>query len=103
MRPGLRSGYLIPVETPQEMQCVCLALLVFMDHNGMSICDAEMTEHAEQILRDELERMGGEKSSALALRMSQLLEAALLAEGAGLDLQTIAKHVKSKREEAAQN
>jgi hypothetical protein len=85
----MKSGYLISVATPEEVQCVCLAFLLFLDDNDMSICNTEMTEWAREILLRELEKLGPEKTAKLGFQLSKILNAALFAEASGEKMKTV--------------
>ena len=99
----MKSGYLIPVESPQEMQCLCLAFLIFLDHHDLSISSDEVTQGAEEILLQELDALGPVKMSALALRMAMLMQGALVLEKNGVDITELGKTMKAKQDEAALN
>jgi len=101
----MKMGYLIQCATPNEVQLYCLAVLTTMDRLGMdlTITNTEMTEDAEDIFKQELERMSDNERLKFALRVALLLKEAMQVELQGIDIEAMGLAAQKKRDAALLN
>ncbi len=84
----MKMGYLIQCASPQEIQLYCLGILTTMDRLGLelTITNDDMTENAEEIFKQELEKMSEKECLEFGLRVATLLREAMKVEAQGIDL-----------------
>jgi len=101
----MKMGYLIQCASPQEIQLYCLAVLTTMDRLDMdlTITNDDMTETAEEIFKQELERMTEKERLEFGLRVATLLREAMKVEVHGIDLTAWVQAARKKQEKARFN
>lgn len=101
----MKHGYLIQCASPQEIQIYCLGILCTMDRLGMdlTITDGEMTEGAEQIFREEMEKMSTKERLEFGLRVALTLKEAMNVEASGVDMKAWGEAAAKKQAEAQLN
>ena len=101
----MKQGYLIQCASPQEIQLYCLGVLTTMDRLDMelTITNADMTDDAEEIFKQELERMSEKDRVEFSLRVALLLREAMKVEVSGIDIEAWGKAAKKKQAQALLN
>ena len=101
----MNMGYLIQCASPQEIQLYCLGVLTTMDRLGLdlTITNDDMTEGAEEIFKQELERMTEKERVEFGLRVALALQEAMRVECQGIDLEAWGLAVKKKQADARLN
>lgn len=101
----MKGGYLIQCVTPQEVQLYCLAVLTTMDRLDLelTITNDDMTDGAEGIFKEELEKMSEKDRLEFGLRVALALREAMKVESSGFDIEAWGQAAKQKQEQAKLN